>query len=59
MIVIDIVLFCYLVAGIVNPSLWIQKPELKNDLDEQKKMRKIAIILLIVEIAFCVVEYVL
>lgn len=59
MIIIDVVLFCYLVAGIANPSLWIQKPELKNDLGEQKKMRKIAIILMAVEIVFCLIEYVL
>lgn len=58
MMVIDTFLFCYIVAGIVNPALWIQKTELKNDPNEQKKIRKIAIVLLVVEIAFCMVEYV-
>lgn len=58
MVVIDTFLFCYIAAGIVNPSLWIQKQELKNDPNEQKKIRRIAIVLLVVEIAFCLVEYV-
>lgn len=59
MVVIDIVLFVYILVGILNPSVWIQKQELKNNPDEQKKMRKIAIVLMIVEIAFCIIEYVL
>lgn len=59
MVVIDIVLFAYLLVGILNPSIWIQKQELKNDPNEQKKIRKIAIVLMIVEIAFCIIEYVL
>ena len=56
MMVIDIVLFIYIIAGIVNPSLWIQKQELKNDPNEQKKMRTIAFVLLGVEILFCLCE---
>lgn len=58
MMVIDIVLFIYIIAGIVNPSLWIQKQELKNDPNEQKKMRTIAFVLLGVEILFCLFEYI-
>ena len=58
MIIIDIAIFCYLVAGIVNPSMWIQKIELKNDVNEQKRMRTIAIVLMVVEIIFCLIEYV-
>jgi len=59
MLIIDVFLFFYLLAGIINPSLWIQKPELKNNPDEQKKIRKIAIVLMAVEIVFCIIEYVL
>ena len=58
MMVIDIVLFIYIIAGIVNPSLWIQKQELKSDPNEQKKMRTIAFVLLGVEILFCLFEYI-
>ena len=58
MMVIDIVLFIYIIAGIVNPSLWIQKQELKNDPNEQKKMRTIAFVLLGVELLFCLFEYI-
>ena len=59
LLIIDIVLFAYIILGIANPSLWIQKPELKNDPKEHKKIRRIAIILLIVETIFCVFEYVI
>jgi len=58
MVVIDIVLFLYICAGIINPSLWIQKQELKDNPEEKKKMRIIAIVLLCVEIVFCLLEYV-
>ena len=59
MIVIDILLFGYIIAALVNPALWIQKVELKNDPKEQAKMRKIAVVLLIIEIIFCLLEYVI
>ncbi len=59
MVFIDILLFGYLLVGIINPSIWIQKAELKNDENEQKKIRKIAIGLMVVEIIFCIIEYVL
>lgn len=59
MVFIDILLFGYLLMGILNPSIWIQKQELKNDPSEQKKIRKIAIALMVVEIVFCLIEYVL
>lgn len=58
MVFIDILLFGYLLMGILNPSIWIQKQELKNDPAEQKKIRKIAIALMVVEIIFCLIEYV-
>lgn len=55
---LDLLIFAFLVAGLINPSFWIQKPELKNDPNEQKKMRVIAACLMAVEIVFCLIEYV-
>jgi len=57
-VIMDLLIFGYIIAALINPDLWINKPEKKGDKEERKKMRIIALVLLLIEIVFVSLEYV-
>ena len=56
-LILDVIMLVCIVIALVNPSAWIKEPEKKNDPVEQAKMRKYAIIFLVIEIIFCAFTY--